>query len=197
LDNSGTIQALLQQTRGVSAEEFVPGVKKYDYIVVSTHDFKTVRNTVYTPIMEQVLNGATLIVLENADSWAREWDDVYGYQAVQYTGAVHWSNRGRLFVGKSPLLSGLPTSQAMNWEYQVFYSGDVWGLLMDRAGNETVVAVAAEFRKDILTAVARIPFGNGRIIVSTLNIMPNLRSQRPQSAVAKKLFLNFLEYAKK
>lgn len=197
LDNSGTIQALLQQTRGVSAEEFSPGVKKYDYIVVGTHDFKTVRNTVYAPMMEQVLNGATLIVLENADSWAREWDDVYGYQAVQYTGTVHWSNRGRLFVGKSPLLSGLPTSQAMSWEYQVFYSGDVWSLLMDRTGNETVVAVAAEFRKDILTAVARIPFGNGRIIVSTLNIMPNLRSQRPQSAVAKKLFLNFLEYAKK
>ena len=143
--------------------------------------------------MEQVVNGATLIVLDNADKWAQEWDAIHAYQAIQFTGSSHRGNSGRLFVGKSSLLKDLPTSQSMNWEYQVFYRGDVWGLNMGRIGNETIVALAAQNRKDILTAVARIAFGRGQIIVSTLNIMPNLGSRMPQSAIAKKLFLNFLD----
>jgi hypothetical protein len=204
IDTSGVIQNFLQEARGVSLDDFShlqdkmgSGRQKYDYIIIGAHDFNQVRKTVYSRIMEQVLNGATLTVLENADEWAEQWDDVYSYQAIQYTGSVHWGNRGRLFVGKSKLLTDLPASQAMSWEYQMFYSGDVWGLNIGRIGNETVVALAAEHRRDILTAVARIPFGNGRIIFSTLDILPNLSSQRPQSAVAKKLFLNFLEYAVK
>ncbi|MBT4485320.1 MAG: hypothetical protein HOC71_16760, partial [Candidatus Latescibacteria bacterium] len=98
-----------------------------------------------------------------------------------------------LFVGKSDLLRDLPVSQSMNWEYQVFYRGRVGGLDMGRVGNETVVALASQYRKDILTAVARIPFGRGQIIVSTLDMLTNLDSMAPQSAIAKKLFLNFLE----
>ena len=101
-----------------------------------------------------------------------------------------------MFVGRSTLLKDLPLSQSMNWEYQVFYREDIWGLDIGRIGNETVVALAAQNRKDILTAVARIPFGNGMIIISTLNMMTELGSQAPQSATAKKLFLNFIEYAR-
>ena len=146
--------------------------------------------------MEQVANGTTLIVLDNAVQWAQQWDDIYGYQAIQYNGSSQIGARGRYFVGKSPLLTGLPEAQTMSWEYQVFYRGAIMGLNMGRIGNETVVALATQNRKDILTAVARIPFGNGSIIVSTLPVMPELRSDRPQSAMAKKLFMNFIDYRK-
>ncbi|MFC1607716.1 sugar-binding domain-containing protein [Candidatus Latescibacterota bacterium] len=197
IDTSGTIDAFLEDTTGLKAEGFINDRRKYDCIIVGGHDFSDVAKTVYRPVMEQVLNGATLIVLDNADEWAEEWDDVYWYQAVQYGGSHNRGNRGRLFVGKSPLLDGLPVSQAMGWEYQVFYGGRVWGLDIGRFGHETVVGLAAEHRREILTSVARIPYGNGRIIVSTLEMMSNLRSKRPQSAIAKKLFLNFLEYTDK
>ena len=153
--------------------------------------------TVYTPVMEQVVNGATLIVLDNADQWAQQWDSIYAYQAVQYNGSRNLGGGGRLFVGRSTLLTGLPVSQSMNWEYQVFYRKNIGGLDIGRIGNETVVALASQSRSDILTAVARIPFGRGRIIVNTLTMLPELGSERPQSAMAKKLFLNFIEYAKK
>jgi len=196
VDTSGVVADFLGKTRGVSPLEFTADSPQIDYIVVGAHDFKTVRRTVYAPIMEQVANGATLIVLDNADLWAERWDDIYGYQAVQYNGTRHYGTSGRLFVGKSGLLHGLPLSQAMNWEYQVFYRGRPWGLDIGRIGNETVVALAAQNRKDIVTAVARIPFGRGRMIVSTLDILPYLDSDMPQSATAKRLFLNFLEYAK-
>jgi len=67
---------------------------------------------------------------------------------------------------------------------------------MGRIGNETVVALAAQNQKDIITAVARIPFGNGQVILCTLTMLPHLDSDRPQSSIAKKLFLNFLEYSR-
>ena len=80
---------------------------------------------------------------------------------------------------------GLPVAQSMNWEYQVFYERNVWGLNMGRIGNETVVALAAQSQKDIITAVARIPFGNGQVILSTLTMLPHLDSDRPFDSMAR------------
>ena len=195
VDSKGVINNLLKEARGITFPEFTAKSLQMDYIIVGTHNFEQILTTLYNPIMEQVVNGATLIVIEHADRWANQLDGVYGFQALQYNGSAHWGNRGRLFVGKSKLLTDLPISQSMSWEYQVFYKGDVWGLKLNHTSNETVVALAAQNRKDILCAVSRIPHGNGQIILSTLTMMPELESKTPQSAIAKKLFLNFLEYA--
>ncbi|HUT62812.1 MAG TPA: hypothetical protein VMZ04_02530, partial [Anaerolineae bacterium] len=100
---------------------------------------------------------------------------------------------GRLFVSSSRFLDGLPQEQSMNWEYQEFYRGDIWGIGLGRLGVETIVAVAAQHRKEILNALCRIPYGNGQVFLSTLPIIPQLASKEPQSAVPKKLFLNLLE----
>ena len=193
VDSSGILRGFLQTSKGITVSDFTNESPQTDYIIVGSHDFRSIQRNLYTSIMEQVTNGATLIVLENADSWAQEFDSVYGYQSVQYSGSSHLGSRGRLFVGKSNYLKDLPVSQALGWEYQVFYRDDIWGLDMGRSGHETVVALAAQHRKDILTSVAQIPYGRGRIILSTLNIMTELKSKRPQSAIAKKLFLNFIE----
>ena len=45
-------------------------------------------------------------------------------------------------------------------------------------------------------ALTRVPYGEGEVILSTLNLLPELTAERPQAAVAKKLFLNMLEYAR-
>ena len=81
----------------------------------------------------------------------------------------------------------------MNWEYQSLYRGDIRGIGLGRLGVETIVGVAAQRRGEILNALCRIAYGNGCIILSTLRFMPELESDDPQSAVAKKLFLNILE----
>jgi beta-galactosidase len=192
IDTSGAVNALLKSARGVALPAFTRDMGRLDLIVVGAHDFRNIRS-LYQPVMNRVKNGATLVILDKADSWAEQLDDIYEHQAIQYTSSDHYGSGGRLFVGKSALLDGLPSAQSMNWEYQVFYRGDVWGINMNRAGNETVVALASQARKDILTAVAVIPFGNGRIVLSTLNLLPWLTSDKPQAATAKKMFMNFLE----
>jgi len=116
--------------------------------------------------------------------------------SVKYSGSEHWGNRGRFFVGGSNLLNNLPKNQGMNWEYQVFYRGDVWGLRLAPQGAETIVGIAAQHKDVFLNALCRIPFGSGQVILSTLRILPEISSSKPQSAVAKQLFLNLLEYSR-
>jgi hypothetical protein len=45
------------------------------------------------------------------------------------------------------------------------------------------------------TAVGVIPYGKGRIIVSTLDIVENLPSTETPAHVARKLLCNYLEFA--
>jgi len=193
IDSSGTINDFLEKTRGIKGVNFEPSGPDVDYIIIGEHDFGKIPRKVrgVDPVLDMVKNGSTLIVLDQADRWAGRLKD-----AMHYIGSNNLGKRGRLFVGKSSFLKDLPVEQAMDWEYQVFYRGRVWGLNMDMKGNETIAAIASEHTKDIITAVVKIPYGNGSIILSTLNILPELRSKTLQSSVAKKLFLNFLEYSK-
>ncbi|MHB9028977.1 MAG: sugar-binding domain-containing protein [Candidatus Latescibacterota bacterium] len=193
IDSSGAVNALLTATGRGALSGFDPAQRIYDLIVVGAHDFRSLRRSSYEPIMEQVLNGATLVVITNADQWAQAFTEPSGYQSVQYAGSERWGEASRLFVGKHRLLDGLPQAQAMGWEYQVFYEGDRAGLRLGYFGNETVVAMGAQDRKDIMTAVAVVPCGEGHIVLSTLDMLKHLNSTRPQAATAKKLFMNFIE----
>jgi beta-galactosidase len=192
IDTSGVINAFLKEARGITLPAFDPNGPDLDYIIVGPCDARTLQR-VYRPIMERVSNGARLIVVSDPERWAQEMDSIYDFQSIQYLGSMHWGNRGRLFVGKSPFLAGLPTAQAMGWEYQDFYEGDISGLNMGELGVETIVAVSAEHRKEILNALVRIPFADGQIFLSTLDLVGELKSNRPESAVGKRLFMNLLE----
>ena len=197
-----SINAFLDEARGITFSDLDPSSPEPDYIVIGAHNYNTVRrlgivkNVRSTwPIMDMVANGTTLIVLDQADRWAEQMSEYY-YKSVKYSGSRHMGDNGRLFVSNSTLLNELPKKKAMNWEYQVFYRGDVWGLKLALQGMETIVGIAPQRSDDIHSALVRVPYGTGQIILSTLNILPELSSKRPQSAVAKKLFLNLLEYSK-
>jgi len=199
IDTTGVVNAFLKESRGVILEPFDPEAPPLDLIVLGHHDYDAVgrpsyRSRYINAIMDRVAGGATLVILDQADRWASDiMNNLFRHQAVDYVRSLHWGSDGRFIAGDDPVLAGLPTRQAMNWEYQVFYRGDVWGIETERTGTEIIVALACENRKDIIGALTRVPFGNGVIYLSTLRIHPELSSGAPQSAVAKKLFLNLLE----
>ena len=83
-------------------------------------------------------------------------------------------------------------SQAMNWEYQEFYRNGASGLRISPVGVECIVGVGAMNTGEIAIALCIVPHGSGQIILNTLDILPQLISEKPQSAVAKKLFMNLL-----
>lgn len=189
IDTSGVVNAFLKESRGITLPDFDPAVTDPDYIIIGGQDGEKTALRYYSDLMEKVSNGATLIVLDRADLWAERIDD----NALRYINTVRWGTDGRFFVGKSRYLEGLSQAQSMNWEYQVFYSREPWAVNIDFLGTELIVGFASQGRKEIGSALTRIPYGNGQIFLSTLDILPELDSDRPQSVVAKKLFLNLLE----
>ena len=147
--------------------------------------------------MDHVHNGATCVILDQADKWAQNpMNNLYTHTSIEYKRHVRLGKDGRFIVGSDPVLDGLPQDQAMHWEYQTFYRGNVSGLDLTWLGADPIVCVSVENRPDIYQALTRIPYGRGQIYLSTLDIIPGLSSDTPQSATAKKLFMNLLEHSK-
>lgn len=153
-------------------------------------------------LLQRVRAGAHLIVLENADVFAQAINTTLMDRPAVYNGGgiIKWGGSGRLFVGKSPMLEGLPQAQGMSWEYQCFYkttdaygNGLVSGLRLNHARSEWVAAVGHQGQKDILGALVRVPLGAGSVTLSTLSMLPNLSTDEQSAVVAKRLFLNMLE----
>ncbi len=192
IDTSGAVASLLKEARGITPAAFDPSGPRPDVIVVGAHNFDRIRRGTYDAVMEQVADGALLVVLDQAEQWAEMWDDVFGYQAVQYNGFARLGSGGRFFAGRHPLLDGLPQAQAFGWEYQCCYRNGAAGLDLGPLGIETAVGLAAQNRKNLYIALARIPFGRGTIVASTLDLLPAIASDAPQGATAKRLVMNMI-----
>lgn len=192
IDTSDVINAFLQKTRGVTLPEFKPEGPEdhYDCIVLGPHaEGRNWRGT-SSRIMEMVANGATLFVFDGAESMAQ----TLGRSALNYYQTLNMGH-GRYFVGDNRFMKGLPAAQGMNWEYQEFYhTRSMPGLLIDPLGTEVIAGVITPFRKDICAAVARVPYANGQVYLSTLEFLKKLPMDIPQAAVPKKFFMNLLEY---
>jgi beta-galactosidase len=202
IEDDGVVADFLREARGVRAQRFTPGMNA-DIVIVGTHDFgENGGGETYDAIFDLVTGGARLVVLNHADLWGERLNDISHSRPETYQGGgiTNLGSRGRLFVGTSSYLCGLPTAQGMSWEYQCFYHtkeggryGGVGGIQLHYYGTEVITALGNQGAKDILSALARVRLGTGDIFLSTLRMRANLSSDEPNSAVAKKLFLNLLE----
>ncbi|HZG25093.1 MAG TPA: glycoside hydrolase family 2 TIM barrel-domain containing protein [Chitinophagaceae bacterium] len=174
---------------------------KADVIIIGNVDSSSVSPAAVQELMNKVKEGARLVVLEHADVFASAVSNMLKTRPYIYEGGgiINWAGSGRLFVGQSPVLKGLPQSQGMSWEYQCFYKTKdvgtnrlVSGLRLNNWKSELIVALGNQGYKDILASLVRFPVGKGSVMLSTLNILPNLQTTESTSAVAKRLFLNML-----
>ena len=133
-----------------------------------------------------------LILLENAESWITKLP-VEQIQIQSRFGRPTRRLSGRQFVGISTYFSDLPQATAMSWEYQTFYRNGSSGLPISPSGLNVIVGVGALNSGNIGIALCELPYGEGKIILSTLDILPNLLNNRPDCAVAKKVFLNLIK----
>jgi hypothetical protein len=196
------VKDFLKKAHGISATPYQKGGAQPDVIIVGNFDISDGDQDTRNDIFEKVKKGAKLIVLSHADYFAGKINELQKRRPAYYkTGGIKsLGTNGRYFVSKSPFLEGLPQAQGMHWEYQCFYSDFfafdrriVSGLPIDVNGSEWIVALGDCKTSDIFCALNKVQVGDGEVLLSTLNILQNLASNQPNSAVAKKLFLNLIE----
>lgn len=142
-------------------------------------------------------DGTTAIFLTQTHEWAAR----LGLQkAITYHGVLEqgiWWLGGNFFVREHPLFDSLPVNQGMNWEYQelVNYGRRRYGLLLE--GEEAVVGCVDGHECKVATAVAVVPHGKGRLVLSTLDLLPVLDGPPGPADVARRIFWNYLGFARK
>ncbi len=212
IEDDNIVKDFLAEERNITVHSFNPNDENLDVIIVGSHDYGELGDDVVANLMQRVINGSKLIVLQNADYFADAIDDVlqgrptiHSFDAADdaedHEGIVVWNGQGRLFVGQSEYLDGLPQAEGMSWEYQSFYktnsvgrNGQVSGIRLHDWGTELIAAVGHQGQKEILSALAEVQVGDGEVILSTLTIPANLVSDDESSVVAKRLFLNILQH---
>lgn len=142
-------------------------------------------------------DGTTIILLDKSETWMK---DVAECTGVKYDGNFtigrHWIG-GIHFVKNHPLFEGLPVNDAMNWPYQAVVGDSDNRLSFHIQGEELVAGAYRSWPFNLGTSVGIIPYGKGRIIFSTLDIVDNLNNTESTAEVARKLFCNYIKYSTK
>jgi hypothetical protein len=139
-------------------------------------------------------DGTTLVILDRADTWMPL---ITNNTPVRYDGSFQigtaWLG-GLHFVRDHPLFKDLPVNCALDWPYQAVVRNGKTRSGLRLAGEELVAGAWHSYPMELGTAVGVIPYGKGKIIVSTLDISSQLASSDTSAEVARKLLCNFLEY---
>ena len=103
-------------------------------------------------------------------------------------------NGGQYFARPHPLLKDLPADGVMTWPYEAVLQLGRGRYGLKLQGEELVVGCWQSTPFDLGTAVGIVPCGKGKIVLSTLDICPNLSKPGGPADVARKLLCNFLQF---
>lgn len=211
VEDDGLVRDYLQQSRGITVSAYSPEMGDVEIIIVGNHEEESLNAGLRADIIRRALNGAYVVVLENAHHFAEEIDNQLRVrpELSQPTTSgrgsgllANFEGAGRYFVNGDPVLTGLPQGEGMSWEYQTFYKPNaavgldrrVAGLRLHLWNHEPIVALGSQSSKEIVTGLGRVPVGEGTVMLSAMNIIPNLHTEDVSAVVARRLFLNLLEY---
>lgn len=141
-------------------------------------------------------DGTKLVVIADTYSFADALDN----DIVKCRGKLEMRSfwhAGGMFVKAHPLFKGLPTNRELNWEYQnlmLYGSAKRYGLYLDGDAIETVMLGNDGHVFEPADVVSVITHGNGKIILSILDMYKFLNDDSPAADTVKKIFTNYLEY---
>jgi hypothetical protein len=134
-------------------------------------------------IIEWVHKGGKLVVVDNPVRWAEFFADkeVLDYRGSKVLGTSWYG--GNFFNREHPIFAGLPVNTAFNWEYQCFsaYNRRRIGLRVE--SGETLVGCVSDHKKEVYSALSRIPVGRGVIYITTLDIPQCIKTVNKNFAI--------------
>jgi hypothetical protein len=189
LDESGTLAPLA--LNGKVARSYAGGKPGSSCLVLGTRG----AHKIEAVVLEWIREGNSLLIVDDADLWMADLLELGVLEHLERKDlGEHWFG-GHFFVRDHPIFEGLPVNTAFNWEYQVLarYSAERYGLILDN--SEAVVGAISMEDPDIATAVGIIPYGRGKIIFSTLDLLPNLASEEEATIITHRILQNLITYA--
>ncbi|MBK8042410.1 MAG: hypothetical protein KBG02_00075 [Haliscomenobacter sp.] len=196
-DTSGVIQHMMRLCGIPYSEQKGPFNPVNGILLLDGNNAAFLRDNwrVNNEFIEWVSDGNTAICLGNCDVFADflERKEVVDYYGKQDIGKVWYG--GNYFNRSHPVFDGLPQNTAFNWEWQRLagYNLKRYGLRLE--GDIVLAGVYSDHRREMYSALSIIPVGRGNIILSTFDLHGGIQPQKPSSAVAKRLLLNYLLFA--
>lgn len=192
-DTSGTVQKFFSAMNLPALPEYTEGKPQARYLVcgnVLPRNSYTVRQE----LLEWVAEGNALLITAQADQWAEYLNqkEIIDYRGKKDMGVLWYG--GTYFVREHPLFEGLPVNTAFNWEYQSFGNYDNKRIGLRIMNDETIVGCYSDHRQELYSAVSVIRLGKGVIVLSALDMLPDLLSNDPCNSVSKHLMLNYLRF---
>lgn len=198
VDSSGSIQSMLNNIGKINIKNYGPSLQPYERVLIASdlpNGWSNRMDNIQQPLLEWVTKGNTMIIVDHAKEWAKflKLKEVIDYRGSE-DAWIHWYG-GNFFVKDHPLFEDLPTNIAFNWEYQCLarYNRERFGLRL--YGEECIAGIQIEHHHELLSAVSIIPFGDGKIILSTLDLKGAILDNSSASVVAKKILLNYIAYS--
>jgi hypothetical protein len=192
VDTSNTLQSYLKSV-GIKTDNYRKGRPSSGIMITGRTNPKKADQE----LLDWIKEGHVLLLAFDADHWAQCLADA---KAVDYGGRLDlgsvWDG-GNYFVKEHELFKGLPVNQVMNWEYQVLVRTLSVRFALKLQNEEAIVGAVSKEIPEGLTSVGIVNYGKGKIIISTLWILPNLTTKERANVVSQELFLNYLRYAKK
>ena len=199
-DTSGDIQKLLDKTGGIKyTESFVKNVKNGQVLMVGK-DIQPgsvpgqFRQT--SPMMDWVSRGNTLLITDGIENWCTflSHKEILDYRGIFKIGR-NWFG-GNYFVKDHPFFDGLPKNTAFNWEYQFLAAYKRNRIGMRLRNGQTIVGITADHKREVFDAVVIIPHGNGKIILSALDLQALVKDKDQSNVAAKRILKNFIAFGK-
>lgn len=140
-------------------------------------------------------DGTTLCILDNTASWIPLLEAASDVRfGEEFLVGSAWLG-GELFNVPHPIFEGLPAGGAMDWPYQAVVRNGNDRTAYVMTGERLLAGAYHCYPMRLGTAVAEIPMGKGRVIVSTLDLYDNLFSDDTAALTARRIVSNMIRYA--
>ncbi len=194
-DTAGVFNDFLEN-QGIKPESYWKRGRPEGKILLATGTPIETGRRIQQDLLDWLMEGNVLLIVNYAEEWANYLSskEIFEYTGRQDLGLVWYG--GNFFVKTHPVFEDLPVNTAFNWEYQCLsrygYDTERYGLRIKQ--GETLVGAVSDHQQEVYTALQVIPVGNGKIIISTLDLENALEKNEPASVVAKKILLNMIKF---
>lgn len=178
-DTTGVLQGFMK-TAGFDLPSYKSGTPVGDYLLVGAFEPQQWGSGM-SDIIEWVHKGHTLIIVDNPERWAEFLADkeVLDYRGAKTLGKSWYG--GNFFNRQHAVFEGLPSDCVFNWEYQCFATYNRRRLGLRVFNGETFVGCVSDHKKEVYSALSIINVGEGKVIITTLDIPSCIQDVKPDS----------------